>query len=72
MGVAKGSDWSPRLAARPQSIRLSSAPESMSTWRLVVVALCVILTAVSMRRVLSEIRGSLTGLGLLVGQVAMR
>lgn len=30
MGLAKGSELSLNLAAKPQSVRLSSAPESMS------------------------------------------
>lgn len=37
MGLANGSESSPNFLARPQSIRLSSAPESIYTSRSVVV-----------------------------------
>lgn len=47
IGLAKGSAQSPSLAAKCESIRLLSAPESMSAFRSVETAWCVTLTGVS-------------------------
>lgn len=48
-GESIGLDLSPNLVAKDQGMRFSSAPESMSALRLVVVSWCVTLTEVSTR-----------------------
>ena len=71
MGLLTSSDLRPRFTAWSQSIKFSSAPESMTASSSVAVW-CVTLTFVKMRKTGPETMAWLTTLDLLAGQVATR